>query len=271
MPRPKMTTPVETTVAVLRSASDWAATYANQLERVFRDGFDGETKAIELADRLEEAERTYVREQREDVGLTNRRNQAVEETQKLVSSGLALAQIAFRDADNLQDVLADFSPIPPSRVRSPARARKAVTRLEAALEIHKEPMAEVLANLDEFQGEVEATAQKLEEVADDDANESQETRSAKRERDAARREAVGFVHNFQLAAEAVEFFQPDALEDLHAVFETHNPTGPTRTGDEELDEPSEDDTPERPVDSDAPGVEDDVVDSEGEVEEPVDA
>ncbi len=238
MPRPSMTTPVETTVALLRSAADWADANKEHLAKVFGEDYDGKSKAEALADRLETAEENYVREQREDVGLTNRRDEAVAKAQQLVSSGLALAQIVFADADNVDDILADFAAEPPSRIRSPQMARKALTRLTAALEIHKKPMKKVLANLSDFKKTLRDTVDELEDVAAANASEAQETRAARRERDAARQEAVNFARNLQLAAEAMEFFQPDALADLLAIYDAHNPASTPRTSDEGASAPA---------------------------------
>ncbi len=89
MARPTITTPVETTIMVLRSTSDWSAKYADELETIFGEDYDAESLANQMAERLEEHEETYVREQREDVGLTNQRKDAVQQTQRLVSSAVA--------------------------------------------------------------------------------------------------------------------------------------------------------------------------------------
>ncbi len=113
-------------------------------------------------------------------------------------------------------------------------ARKALTRLTAAVQIHKEPMSQTLANFDDFAQQVTDTIDELGEVAETDAEETQQTRTARRQRDAARDEAVGFLEKMQLAAEAMEFFQPDAFDDLHAIFDTHNPTRSPSTRTEDL-------------------------------------
>lgn len=275
MARPTITTPVETTVTVLRSTANWAETHAAHLEEVFGDTFDGESLAEDMADELEEAEQHYVREQREDVGLTERRDQGVADAQKLVSSGLALAQIVFADADNLDDILTDFAAGPPSRIRSPQAARKALTRLAAAVQIHRDPMSQTLANFDDFAQQVDDTIESLGEVADADAEETQQTRTARRRRDAAREQAVGFLKKLQLAAEAMTFFQPDALEDLHAIFDTHNPTRRPTVHEEDIlerDADSGDDLDEDPQAPPATGDDADVdVTSDENVEEPAEA
>ena len=240
MPRPTMTTPVETTVMVLRSSSSWAKEYDDHLRTIFGEDYDGEALAVELADALEEAESTYVQEQREDVGLTNRREAIVERTQRLVSSAVALATIAFSDEPNLDDLLGDFSAGPPSNIRSPQTARKALTRLEAAMAIHADAMSGRLANVEAFQEEMDEVIETFEEVREGDATESAETKAAYRERQEARENAVDFVRNLQLAAEATEFMQPAALENLHAIFETHVESRRPSVRDEDILEDSGD-------------------------------
>jgi hypothetical protein len=216
-----MTTPVETTVMVLRSASTWAKNYDQHVRTVFGDDYDGEAMAAEMAERLENAEATYVQEQREDVALTNQREEIVEDTQRLLSSAIALATIAFTGASNFEDLLSDFSAGPPSNIRSPQTARKALTRLEAAMAIHGDVLDERLANVDAFRQEMEDVIVRFEEVRDGDALETGETKGAYRRRQEARAEAVDLIRNFQLAAEATEWMQPEALEKLHGIFDAH--------------------------------------------------
>ena len=252
MARPTITTPVETTVAVLQSMSNWADRYSDETETIFGDDYDAKGLAEQLADDLEQREETYVREKREDVGLTNRREDIVEKTQKLVSSGTALATIVFGEVSNLDDVLRDFAAGPPSHIRSPQAARKALTRLKAALEIHDEPMSETLANLDDINQQVSDTIAELDEVSATDATETAETKSAQRQRDELRRQAVNFIRNMQLAAEALEFMQPNALEDLHAIFDTHMPRRRPTVREEDLLEGLDNDPQAPTADEDAP-------------------
>ena len=73
----------------------------------------------------------------------------------------------------------------------------------------------------------------------------------------------------------MEFFQPEALEDLYAIFETHNPRPTVRTGDEAVGGAPEDESREPSGDSDAPNPDGEPTGDGGadedDVEEPVEA
>lgn len=233
MARPGMTTPIEITVAVLRGMVAWGRAHAANLQTVFGSDFEPDERAESLAEGLESEHGAYVREKREDVGQTNRRQAVVKQTQRVVSSSLSLATIAFGDDDEFDDIRNDFSPIPPSHIRSIGAARKAMTQLFAAINIHGERMKQEVANFDDLEASMKEVAEELEEVSKTDALESAETDAARRKRQATRREAIDFIRDAQLAAEAVEFVQPEALEELHAVFDAHVPDHRRTTAEED--------------------------------------
>jgi hypothetical protein len=266
MARPTVSTPIETVVAVLRSLVGWGASYDDELKLIFGAGHQTEEKAEKLADELEEEQQTFVREQREDVGLTDRRDAVVAETQMLVSSGAALARIAFSEESNVEKIVRDFAAEPPSQIRSPQAARRALTRLQAALEIHEKAMRRKLANVDAFKKRVDDVFTQLNEVAEDDAVEAAETNAAQRRRDETRHEALTFMRNMQLAAEAVEFMQPRALGELHAIFDTHNPKRRPSTQDVELEIAAQ--APDAGVDASTPVGGDISADVQAEQEAP---
>lgn len=230
MPRPNVDTPVETTVSVLRAAADWAREYAQQLERVFGDDYDGATMARALAEQLESAEQTYERARREDTTLDDPVQTALADVREFIGEVLEQIREAFEDADNRDAMLNDFAPQPPDSVRSFEHAKRALAQLAAAVEHYEERMRQARIDVGELQHKLVLTFGALEEAAEKPATENEQTRAARRERDQLRQEAVDFVRNLQLAAEAVQLSQRDPLEDLHALFAKHGPPAPAPFG-----------------------------------------
>lgn len=246
MARPSSTTPIETVLAVLRAMIAWAATHKNELNAVFGQHRDIEQRATELAADLDENQVDYTREKREDVGLTNRRNETVQQAQSLVASALSLATITFGDRDDFADIKNDFTDIPPSHIRSAPSARRAMSRLSAALDIHGDAMRDELANVDALEQNVEKVSDELDELANERATETAETAAARRKRQAVRLEAVTFIRDAQLAAEAIEFLQPEVLEQLHAIFDAHVPDHRrTATEEDEINEEADSESSDR--------------------------
>jgi hypothetical protein len=149
-----MTTPVETTSTVVRSIVEWTRDYADALATIYGDDWDGPAVAQEIADTLDADQQTYVRETREDVGMTNERKEVVAGTRRLVASASSMAELAFENDPNVGDIVNDFAPVPPSRIRSPNTAQKALTRIQAALEIHGDAMRQELSHVDAFEQHV---------------------------------------------------------------------------------------------------------------------
>jgi hypothetical protein len=223
MTRPNQKTPVEIIVMVLRSAGTWTQKHQALLEHVFGPDYSGGEQAADLADALERAETDYVKEQREDVAMSNEREAIVERIRRVVSSARALAELAFSDHADPSEILSRFSDTPPSLIRSPRSAQDAMAQLQAAMELHADAMADRLANVESLETEIEDAARALDDVVATSALEAMSTKKAKRHRNILRKKSVELVRNLQLAAKASQYRHPYALEELQVIFTTHNP------------------------------------------------
>lgn len=251
MARPDSRTPVDVVVLVTRAVANWYATHLTQIEEIVVLDADREQHGLQLAGTLDAAEAAFVGEQREDVALTNRRQEVIGRAETLTRSVRAGARRSFRTESNADDKLNDFGTGAPSTIRTGPVALKSLRRLSYGMRAHSDALSKRVRDFDALSDEVDALAKELASFGEAEATERAETTTAHRKRDQARQACLDYIDEAVLDAEMCQRKYPELLDRLYATFATHNPSRPGG-GQSDEDVPEEDITDEDVTDVDTP-------------------
>jgi len=235
MPRPSLSTPIDRTIETARAVATWHDTYDDVAKAAHGPSWDGKAQCLSVATQLESTDALLARELRDDIDGTRLRGEAITTTQRFLRATLASAQLAFEGDSALDAILRDFAAEAPSRVRSVGAARKAVNRAIKAIETHQTRLDATVARSARHLEDARKVLDLLNAAGARDAREVIETRQATRAREEALAAALRLITLTQLAAEAMEVDQPEALADLFKLFDSTNPVPTSRsTGDDLL-------------------------------------
>ncbi|HAA57114.1 MAG TPA: hypothetical protein DCE42_20280 [Myxococcales bacterium] len=227
MSKPNQTTPITIVLNVLRPIADWFVEHTTALKIEFEDSFDGKTQAKTTADKLESAEETFKREQKEDRDITEGRDNLIEDVKMLYHSILASTKRRAKQKGASKNTLKDFKFGPPSRIRSISDAQTFLDKLKNAILLHKDLLSKGKDRTSGWLKEIEVLDSAFKALVQKSAKENLETSTAHKLRNQARDNAISFIDDMELAALSVLTVDQKPYDDLQIIFSSQNPTSPT--------------------------------------------
>ena len=223
MSSPDLKTPPQITIYILNDMAGWHTNHKNSLEFVLGSNYNGAEKAIKYAEELEEIEKLYQANLRQDVNATSLKNAAIDKIQIFISSQAVLVKCLSKGHPEELKIYRDVIERPPSKLRSTDRCGKALTHLINGIEFRADIFDKNHSRSEILIGKAEALIEELKAVTKLKSKENRETDFARRDRKKKIKEVLDFIGDAKMAAMAVEFETPEPFRALRIIFETHLP------------------------------------------------
>lgn len=241
MPKPTERTNPTIIETTLRSVAEWYEEHKEPLSVELEEDYDVPSVATALADALQQKASDFAREGKETKAVITQRDVVISRTHDFERSVRASARRRLKKNKALTDetrsrVQSDFNLGAPSGVRSVQDALQRLNDLETALTVHTNALSVGRNRVPEWKETIGAFRTQFEEIAVEMGKEKQETSAARQARDLTRVEAVEFLDDLALAAEAIVIDAPEALNSLNILFDTHNPPSTPTRNDEDPDD-----------------------------------
>ncbi len=232
MPRPDIYSPSDTIITITRALGDWHAAHAAVIE-VELGELDGVAQARALADDLDARQKAFDREQVEDKALTTERDGLLEDIRNFDRDVRASIERRLKNAVRNQGkedkvkgarALSDFIGAPPSDTRSAKAAKSRLDDIDTALAVHAAKIdAKGPARVQGWRADIAAFQASLVDITLRLGKESKETSDARDARDKVVADAIEFITDMDLGAQAVRSVSLAPLTAIQLIFETHNP------------------------------------------------
>lgn len=223
MSTPNAHTPTSDLILIARDASPWYGRNKMVLDRVF-SGFEGfGERVLAAGKRLDDAQRVFDSEQRDDVGLTDQRLTLVTDTRTLVRAARHAAEITFSKRGDVKKIMRDFGSSRPSQeIRSMRDVHAALRRVNNALEVHGEAIRQRVLVFDAIKQRAIELQGRFDSLHEAQSREVIETRDARHEREEARAHLIAMLREAYDAAQIAAITDGDAaLKDLIFIFAQH--------------------------------------------------
>lgn len=221
--RPDNKTPIDVVILTLKSLAPWLTTHSATLDLYLPAALDEPDEILAIAHALELAHNGYIREQREDVALTNVRVNAIEAGQRVVRSVQTIATQRIEAAGLDHSTIKDFSTTYPSRLLYIPTIRKALRRSRLATVTHTNTLdADGKLRSVRILDQIDKTLAALDHVTESEVREEQETRTARRTFERAHEDSMGALDELHNAALGAQLDSAAPLEDLVALYEKTN-------------------------------------------------
>lgn len=251
MGKPNTQTPIDNLIPICEALPGWFSDHGEALAKELGEGIDGE-RGAQLGAALKGAQEAIVGEERDDTRVTLAQQELVKRTQTFVGALVASTRLAFKGDPNARSIVRDMAATAPSRIRSLKAATKALQRAVQGIEAHRAGLDAVVERAPRKLAQAAELLEAIGEHGKLDAREAIETRRAYRARQELVDQALDYVQEAHLAAEALELEHPELLEELRIIYNTHNPKPePSSSTDGLLDGDAPDLNP--PVDDDPEG------------------
>lgn len=223
MGAPNQYTSPDKIVLILLSIADWHIKHRELLQFVLGNEYNGDTKAQTQAENLRKAEQDYQSNRRDEVRVTEEKHLLISKVQRYISSLQATVYVVFSKRKNAEKMVGDFVQTQPSRIRSENTASKSMQYARTAIIKSRESFDETFSRTELLIEQANSLIEGLDQIRQLETVESQETRTAKRERSDLIEKALDFIRETKMVALSVEYTSIEALRDLRIIFETHNP------------------------------------------------
>lgn len=254
MSRPILTTPVVKVVNTLRALAPWYASHATLLQTELGSGFAGDKQAQTLAEQLAQADELLARESKEDRGVTDTRNAAIEELRLLYRGIFSSVRRRARNKIVNPRVIDDFKIGQPSRVYTTPHAQTFLGKLSNAILLHRDALSQDSDRTKSWLDQLDALKTKFENIVEDKSKEALETASARNKRNELREQAIALIEDLELAAESMLAEDGKSYDELQVLFATQNPDSILRSSgtEEVVNEVTPTDDPADPTGDQAP-------------------
>ena len=203
MSAPTKNTAPEIQIYILRDMVDWHTNHEQLLEFMLGINYKGSQKAEKLAVQLEQIEKLYQANIREDVDATSNKQTTIANTQQFLSSVAIVAKHIFKDDPKSKKIYRHFLKEPPSRARSAHLCDKALTRTINAIERYRAKLDETHPRSERLINRAKSLKEELGHVTKSKSTENQETENARRDRNEKIEEVMDFIRESKMASMSV--------------------------------------------------------------------